>query len=227
MNPRVAFTLKSGNRKTGPIPVTTTENITCPDSCPFKAHICYAKSGWVGKWWREVNKGTHGDTWEAFLLKVRALPVGQLWRHNQAGDLPGINERLDVTALRDLVDANVGRRGFTFTHKRLAEPGEAEAIREANRRGFTVNLSGNSLADADTLLELNAGPVTCVLPESVHGNADVKTPNGAKVVVCPATYRDEVTCQTCQLCSRANRKVIVGFPVHGPGAPGYEKAVPV
>ena len=33
--------------------------------------------------------------------------------------------------------------------------------------------------------------------------------------VCPATYRDDISCATCGLCQRANRKVIVGFPAHG------------
>jgi hypothetical protein len=45
--------------------------------------------------------------------------------------------------------------------------------------------------------------------------ANVATPEGRKVAVCPATYQDNVSCATCQLCQRAKRKVIVGFPAHG------------
>jgi len=44
------------------------------------------------------------------------------------------------------------------------------------------------------------------------------TPAGRKVVVCPATQRDDVTCESCRLCARINRSVIVGFPAHGAGA---------
>jgi hypothetical protein len=40
------------------------------------------------------------------------------------------------------------------------------------------------------------------------------TPAGRKVVVCPATQRDDVSCATCALCAR-QRDVIVGFPAHG------------
>jgi len=43
----------------------------------------------------------------------------------------------------------------------------------------------------------------------------VTTPAGRKVATCPATYRDDVTCASCQLCQRKDRKVIVGFPAHG------------
>ena len=41
------------------------------------------------------------------------------------------------------------------------------------------------------------------------------TPAGRKVIDCPATYRDDITCDDCQLCQRQKRKVIVGFPGHG------------
>jgi len=38
---------------------------------------------------------------------------------------------------------------------------------------------------------------------------------GNKVTVCPATYKDNVTCNSCRLCQKANRSTVVGFPVHG------------
>jgi len=40
------------------------------------------------------------------------------------------------------------------------------------------------------------------------------TPAGRKVVVCPATIRDDVSCASCQLCQR-QRDFIIGFPAHG------------
>lgn len=45
--------------------------------------------------------------------------------------------------------------------------------------------------------------------------AIIATPKGRKVVVCPATHRDDVSCKTCGLCAVRDRKVIVGFPAHG------------
>ena len=57
-----------------------------------------------------------------------------------------------------------------------------------------------------------AGPVVVVLPSNQTENT--VTPKGRKVVVCPATQRDNVSCATCQLCQR-QRSTIVGFPAHG------------
>ncbi len=87
------------------------------------------------------------------------------------------------------------------------------AIAFANEQGFTVNLSADTLADADRLTALNIGPVVTLLPESQTVNT--KTPAGRKVVVCPAAVRDGISCETCGLCARAGRDYVIGFPVHG------------
>ena len=116
--------------------------------------------------------------------------------------------------------ANSGKRGFTYTHKPIAGHGSlsaanARAIKAANVSGFTINLSANTLKEADTLAATNIGPVVVVLPDSVQGNVKLATPAGRTVSVCPATYRDDVSCMSCGLCQRQNRKTIVGFPAHG------------
>jgi hypothetical protein len=133
-----------------------------------------------------------------------------LWRHNQAGDLPQSGGTIDAVLLGQLVAANEGKRGFTYSHHRDAE--SINWIRHANQWGFTVNLSANDLADADTLADADAGPVVVVLPSTQTVNT--VTPNGRTVIICPATQRDNVSCATCQLCQR-QRSAIVGFPAHG------------
>ena len=67
---------------------------------------------------------------------------------------------------------------------------------------------------ADRLADLAIAPVVTLLPASVHGNVKIETAAGRKVVVCPATYRDDVNCKSCGLCQKS-RDVIVGFPAHG------------
>jgi hypothetical protein len=175
-------------------------------------------------------------TWSQFCSAVSALPEGTLWRHNQAGDLPGIGDDIDAAALANLVEANKARRGFTYTHK----PADAAthlanncAVQSANYHGFTVNLSANTLAEADTLAALAIAPVVAVIPADqgrkakgdtwleteaeYRARVDVvqATPTGRKVSICPATYLDNVSCATCQLCQRGTRKSIVAFPAHG------------
>jgi hypothetical protein len=208
------LTLVSRNVKTGPIPVSTTSAESCPSACPFNnANGCYAASGPLALHWRKVTNGLSGDSYGAFLDKVSRLMKGQLWRHNQAGDLIGAGDTLDVQALALLVKANKGKRGFTYTHKPLASQVERDAIRDANKGGFTVNLSGNNLDHADSLVDLAIAPVVVVLPHDATSNT--VTPKGRKVVVCPATQREDVSCASCGLCQK-QRDSIVGFPAHGP-----------
>ncbi|CAB4126189.1 hypothetical protein UFOVP68_51 [uncultured Caudovirales phage] len=207
------LTLKSRNAKTGPIPVSTSTADTCPTVCPFNSgNGCYAASGPLALHWRKVTDGRSGASYAALLDQIAALPDGQLWRHNQAGDLAGIGDALDVDALDALTAANVGRRGFTYTHKPLTTAAERDAVARANANGFTVNLSGNDLAHADALADLAIAPVVVVLPADATQNT--VTPAGRKVTVCPATIRDDISCVDCQLCARL-RDAIVGFPAHG------------
>lgn len=209
-----SLTRVSMNQKTGPIPVSTSAMTTCPISCAMR-EACYAKSGPLLIHWNKVTTGERGMDIDGFCAVVKTLPKGQLWRHNQAGDLPGDGDTLDLVGLAKLVEANRGRRGYTYTHKPLNTEAEREAIREANQNGFTISLSANTLEHADTLTNLGIAPVVVVLPEDVQGKQTVTTPGGNKVVVCPATYRDDVNCASCKLCAVRDRKVIVGFPVHG------------
>ena len=212
----VAFTLRSANVKTGPIPTSITSANSCPNSCPFMGSGCYAESGPLAIHWSKTTNGERGMQWGEFCDIVRGLPEGQLFRHNVAGDLPsriGSRESIDPVLLGELVHANIGRRGFTYTHKTNYVDNHYW-IKSANQWGFTVNLSANDLQHADELAELDIGPVVTILP--IDAPKTTTTPNGRTVVTCPATYLDDVNCSTCQLCQR-QRTTIVGFPVHGSG----------
>lgn len=228
------LTLKSRNVKTGPIPVSTTDAASCPVSCPFNnGGGCYAASGPLALHWRKVSEGVAGDTFAAFCDSVAALPAGQLWRHNQAGDLAGAGDSIDAQALAALVAANEGKRGFTYTHKPMTAS-NAQAVADANARGFAVNVSANNLQHADELAALAVAPVVSVLPieyerRNVKGQwletlqeyrerlatLPQTTPEGRRVVVCPATFRDDVSCASCKLCAVIKREAVVGFPAHG------------
>ena len=215
-----SMTIKSRNSKVGPIPVSMTSAKTCPDACPLRKAGCYADGGPLAIHWRAVTNGTRGTGIDEFAASIAALPDGQLWRHNQAGDLPGIGDSIDNVDLGKIVAANHGKRGFSYTHKPVfgdsaIASANAAAIDAANRNGFIVNLSANTLAEADTLAALSIGPVVVVL-DAIEGiRAGTTTPNGRRVVTCPATYRDDVSCATCKLCAVRDRTTIVGFPAHG------------
>jgi hypothetical protein len=208
---RVKFVVESGNRKTGPIPVSMTSARTCPKNCAWYGRGCYAEQHLVSIHWRRLSDGD-GIDWYAFLMMVRDLPEGQIWRHNEAGDLPGDDGHIELGQLWGLVKANVGKRGFTYTHKPLNFY-NVDLLKRANAKGFTINVSADTLADADRAIDLGL-PAVVVLPldAPIKGN---RTPAGRTVVVCPAEWNEKVTCERCGLCAVANRKSVVGFRAHG------------
>ena len=208
------ITPKSKNAKVGKMAVTTSTATTCPTSCPFKSNGCYADSGPLKLHWNKVTEGDRGDDWSTFIDKIKDLPTGSKWRHNQAGDLPGDMEKLDDEKCIELAKANEGKRGFTYTHYDVLDNFQnAITVNIMNHLGFTVNVSANNLEHADKLCDLDIAPVATVLP--IEQTTNTVTPKGRKVVVCPATYKDDVSCASCMLCEKWDRNVVVGFPAHG------------
>ena len=236
---RVHFTEKSSNRKVGKISVTTTEESSCPSSCPLKGKGCYAEGGPLAILWNKVS--SYDDDWNKFCQTVEDKATA-LWRHNQAGDLPHKNGDIDKDKLFKLVEAcqRSGKKGFTYTHHDMVNKDNRLAVMVANKTAsFVINLSGNSMEHADQLADLNSyghkpAPVVTVLPSSYERQnakkewtetlkeyksrvdlANVKTPKGRKITVCPASYLDDMDCARCKLCSHVDRETIVGFPAHG------------
>jgi len=215
---RFHLTRKSSNWKTGAIPVSTSPKSTCPSNCKLREKGCYAEGGPLAIHWSKVSNGERGTTWDTFIKDVSMLPPEQLWRHNQAGDLRGSKNRINRTALKMLVEAQNGKRGYTYSHFPVeGDTGQSEHNRElikwANQEGFTINLSADNVDQADKMVDLNIGPVTVTLPSNV-GNKPFKTPKGNRVVICPAITKD-TTCEKCGICAESKRKFIVGFPAHG------------
>lgn len=205
---KIHFIRESSNRKTGPIPVTYSERDTCPASCPHYRADCYAEDYYTAMNWNKVP--ARGDNLSDLCEKIAALPEGQLWRHNVAGDLPGRGETVDAAALGEIVRANIGKRGFTYTHKKSADA--VMWARHATNWGFTVNLSADDAGEADALAA-HGLPLVCIVPMDTPEKTT--TPGGLPIVVCPAQTRDDKTCADCGLCARADRAVIVGFRAHG------------
>ena len=231
MTDKYLIARKSANPVTGPILVTTSSRVTCPLGCPLRkrgtdamAGFCYAEHGALGGYvWTLLDRTPAGRTimnevrvynFSELLYILRTLPAGALWRHNVAGDLFSSNRvTIDAGALRHLVAANRGKRGFTFTHYDvLTNLANRNAIQEANKNGFTINLSGNLIDHADQLADLRIAPVTTILPANVRKNQ--RTPKGRTIVICPTFTHEGVTCASCGLCAR-QRSTIIGFPAIG------------
>lgn len=203
------LTKRSSNRKTGPIPVSTTTPDSCPVICPLKEKGCYAKGGPLRIVW---ERSRNALSMIEFFAEVAQIPKNMLWRHNQAGDLlKNKDETINFSFLKGLVKANKGKKGFTYTHHDTKKKANRKAIKFANDNGFTVNLSANSIREVDDLVDLNIGPVVTIVPS--HFTKNFKTEKN-RVVICPATQNDFVSCATCQLCQKVDREYVIGFPAH-------------
>ena len=210
---RAHLTLKSSNQKTGPIPVTTSERDSC-GACPLKKNGCMADDYHLSMHWDKVSSGERGTDWDAHCAQISTLPDEQLWRANQAGDLPRKGKKIDRPKFRKLVAANTGKRGFTYTHHALSAE-NIDALYEAAIGGFVVNLSANNLHHADLCADTGL-PVAVLLPTEQRTNTC--TPAGRPVVICPAITHENIQCIDCGLCAKGDRTVIIGFPAHGGGA---------
>lgn len=209
---RVMFTAVSQNKKLGPMATSITDPSSCPPACPLKGSGCYAEYGPLGWMWKGVAEGRRGRAWESFLEALRALPRGRLFRHNQAGDLPGRDNLLDRERCLELADAASHLNAFTYTHYPSTEE-NLGVLREMKEKGFVVNLSADSMKEADELAGQGL-PVVAVVPGDARGK--LETPAGLPAVICPAVTLG-VQCVDCKLCFRGDRKVIVAFPAHGAG----------
>lgn len=206
------LTPRSANSKTGPIPVSTSSRITCPAACPFRGNGCYAESGPLAIHWGAVTAGARGVRWPAFLSAVAQLAYGQLWRHNQAGDLWRPDTKRGREALTQLTRANRGRRGYTYSHHRRT-PAVVAAFKAATADGFTVNASCHSEVEADAAIAQGLRAVFVV--PSGDRRTLWRTAGGNRAVLCPAQRFDTMTCERCQLCHSRPQEVAVVFRAHG------------
>jgi hypothetical protein len=241
---QVLFVEVSQNAKTGPIPTSIIERASCWPGCALYENGCYAEAGALGMHWERVSRGTAGGSWSEFCAKVAALRPGRLWRHAQAGDLPGNGSEIDGTLLDELVAANAGKNAIAFSHKpvlgndRVAVENR-RLIAAAIKAGFTINLSADNTAHADRLAELGIAPVVTVLARAYARKAvrhrfkrrrdewaetigewrdrTASLPRYTPVgtrIVVCPATYSDATCKTCGACARV-RDAVIGFPAHG------------
>ena len=216
---KFGFTRRSKNEKIGNIPAVIASRNSCPPSCHLYNGGCYARGGLVRIHWDRVND--NGISFASLLKEIKNIKPGQLWRYGVAGDLPGSKENINLEMLKKLVDANTGKRGFAYTHKDPTILENNIGIMYANDNGFTINLSSNNAAQADEYLTLNIAPVVTIMPHDMPNDwKHDKTPAGNMIVRCPAEYNEKTNCSNCggvngALCSRTDRKYVIGFTAHG------------
>ena len=164
----------------------------------------------------KVDAGKYQTTdFNGFLKAIRDL--SSIYRHNEGGDLWNgkTSEHVCSDSLKRFAKENKTWRksAIVYTHKPLVGKRSHWAIRKANRHAIkdsnsstAINASVESLSEVDKALELGLDSV-CVLPADTPERV-TRTPQGNRVVTCPAYY-SKTQCISCgngqPLCARKNR----------------------
>jgi len=205
-----------GNSKTA-IPTTRSWRGSCPSSCEMRGKTCYAENFPMVRHWEKLSR--EGLSYADLVDEISRLRQNTLWRHNDAGDLIGSAGLIDITALAALVEANRGRRGFTYTHWNWRE--NAEILKWANRNGFTINVSASGVSDA---LEAHLAGLPATVILNTDGKKMVRF-DGVRIIICPNQRKKKMTCAECGICAVADRNYIIGFWPHGTKKSGLIKMV--
>ena len=211
------FIKKSGNPKTGIMPVTYNSRLSCPDSCIFKKDNsggCYAETGYYTRLnWDKVTSGERGGSFKELLQNIKSLKPGTIWRACVAGDIPSNTKgEISRTYIKGITEANQGLKGYTYTHNRLDIGQNISLLKTANKKGFTVNISTESEAAADNAV-LNSLPAVIVV-KSTETRSTWLTKNKNKILVCPA-QTNGANCIDCGLCQSRPKNLIIAFRAHG------------
>ena len=212
---------KSGNAKTGPIPVTYRDESTCPTSCPFlpsgSIGGCYA----TGRIMAGAEKHSKMHTVQSLAkVFVGAAAGARYVRDRVSGDIMD-NGRADIGYLAMIAEAAAIASGIrsTLGDTALTAFGYTHAQSELTRddvaaiKGTGYILNASCETEEDVALALALGmPAVIATDEVSHGG----TLAGRRVVQCPATSHENVSCASCGLCAKdyEDRPVIL-FPIHG------------
>ena len=202
---------RSGNAKTGPIPVTYRPERTCEPTCPLLRAGCYGTGRIFASAERHAKTVTRDDV--AATLR-KASPTARFLRDRVVGDVVTVDASGVVTFDLQYVEtigelaADAGLRAFGYSHAwRRMSPADVAAVAAS---GYVLNASCETVGDVADAIALGL-PATIANDDVAEGTII----NDRRVVTCPAQTRDDVTCASCGLCARPERKSVVRFRIHG------------
>lgn len=207
----------SGNAKTGPIPVTYRPMSTCEPTCPLLPDKANGTGGCYGtgrifaaaaRYSRDVTRADVAERLAAAPADARYL------RDRVVGDVITVDD--DGTVTFDLAyvetigalaaDADLVAFGYSHAWRRMS-PADVAAVAAS---GYVLNASCETVDDVAEALALGL-PAT-IASDTVDDGTII---GGMRVVTCPAQTRDDVTCASCGLCAKPNRRSVVRFRIHG------------
>jgi hypothetical protein len=115
--------------------------------------------------------------------------------------------------MRGMIAAVKHLKAYTYTHHSLTLGENLSLIKQANRQGFTINVSTENETAADDAIA--AGLPAVMVVSSGESRTSWHTPAGNVVLVCPAQRENTKTCSSCMLCHKRGKRIIIGFLAHG------------
>lgn len=204
----VNIVARSRNTKTGNIPVTYRDmEETCPRECPFFNNGCYGD----GRIKSRARKHAKQVTQESALSTLsKRDKSARLLRDRVVGDIL-TDGKIDMDYVLGI--AAVARQssliafGYTHAWRRLTK----RMIKSITASGYVMNASCETVDDVASALA--AGLPAVITNDDIDDGTMI---DGKRVITCPAQTRDDVTCASCGLCAKPDRKAVIRFLVHGP-----------
>lgn len=199
----------SSNSKIGPMPATYRGRETCPTDCAFLNNGCYGDGRIFGLAHKYASSLTIDKARE---ILRRARADARYLRDRVVGDLVNSRGLFDMHYVRAIarLAREHGLTVFGYTHAwRMLSRDDVAAIRAT---GYVMNASCETVEDVRHAISL--GMPTVITNDNVPEGLTV---DGKRIITCPQQIRANVTCASCGLCAKPERKVIIRFLVHGGG----------
>lgn len=207
----VQVVARSGNAKTGDIPVTYRPKRTCEPTCPLLDNGCYG----TGRIFGIAEKYAADMTAEDAAAKLRhRSPDARYMRDRVVGDIvdvaPDGTVTLDLEYVETVAEIAAAEdlRAFGYSHawRRMT----AEDVARIARSGYVMNASCETAEDVEQAAAL--GLPTTIANDNVPEGSVI---GGRRIVTCPAQTREDMDCARCGLCAKPQRKATVRFMIHG------------
>lgn len=200
----------SRDKKLGGLSATYTSNATCPGTCPFHGHGCYAERGNVNLWRLKINAAAWGvplDKAAELVASKDKTPTFVPCRLNVLGDVCK-NSRIDWAQVLEYKRIfRLRSNTFGYTHGPVLTE-DVQMFRQVNSARFCLNRSCENPREAVDLFKKGVPTVLAVNTFTMPHHWG--TYDDVPMVQCPYQTRG-LTCAQCKLCMQANRKCVVVF----------------
>ncbi len=212
----------SGNRKTGPIPVTYRSMESCPADCPFLPTGATGGCYGTGRIFTLATKHAGTVNVDEASAKVRRGKDqrAKYLRDRVVGDVLTDAGKLDRAYVRGIARIATDNDLIAFGYSHAWRQFTRADVTFLRRSGYVMNASTETHEGAARAVALGL-PTVLVEDDAPEGTQVA----GRRLVTCPAETRDYVSCASCGLCANPNRRVIIRFHTHGVASAKARRAV--